>query len=183
MRSFSLLVLLPLLLGYGPHASPQPGAAPGRADHDTGHPFVLASDADFLAALIALYEESLDASLVAKERAHANRIRVYATRAASAHRSDLARFRKLFARHGKGAKPDFHFEARMPDLQSLFGVATDRYYLSGLSRLTAAKIELAEFASGTVRSREIRRVAENVIETKSGELSLLARWIRDYGEK
>ncbi len=160
----------------------KPATARPQETHDTSHPFVLASDADFLAALIALYEESLDASLIAKTRAHNKKVRDYAMRVASNHRDEIAKFRKLQARHAKGTKPDFHFESRMPDLQRMFGAATDRHYLSGLSRLTAAKIELAEFASGTVRSREIRRVAETVLETKPSELTLLARWIKDYGE-
>lgn len=151
--------------------------------HDTNHPFVLASDADFLAALIALYEESLDASLVAKTRVHDKKVRDYAARVASNYRNEIAKFRKLQARHAGRTRPDFHFESRMPDLQNLLGAAAERYYLSGLSLLTASKIELAEFGSGTVRSWEIKRVAESVLETKSRELSLLARWIRDYSEK
>lgn len=151
--------------------------------HDTNHPFVLANDADFLAALIALYEESRDASVVAKARARDRKVRDYATRVASTHSNEIAKFRKLQARHAAGARPDFHYKSKMPDLGNLAGSAAERYYLNGLSRLTAAKIELAEFASGTVRSREIRRIAESILETKSRELSLLKWWIRDYGEK
>ena len=185
MRSISLLVLLPLLLGYGPNVAPRPEpyTAPSRSAHDTSHPFVLANDADFLAALIALYEESIEASLAVSNIASSRKIRAYATKNAARHNSEITRLRSLLTRYGKDARPDFHFASRMPELRSLSGAVAERYYLSRLIELLSAKIELAEFASGTAKFREVKKLANGILESKSDELAVLNRLLNSYRDQ
>jgi len=181
MISIKSLIAAPLLLGWQLAAASNIEARPAAAKaHDASHPFVLANETDFLTALISLYEESVGASLAAAERAQSHKIRAYATRTAARHQDEVVRLRKVKARHDKGRKSDFHFQARMPDIYTLKGIQADRYYLDGLSRLLAAKVELAEFASGTVKSSDVRKVAGRVIESQSEELVRLGQWIRSY---
>lgn len=177
LATLLLVVSCGIETGVAQHATPRDGS---QERHDISHPLVLATEADFLAALIALHEESLEASLVAKTRVRSIKVRDYAKRAAPRHRDEIARLRKLLARYDNGTKPDFHFEPRMAGLRNLSGAPADRYYLAGLGQLMAAKIELAEFATGTVKSREIRQLAERVIETKSDELVRVSRWARAH---
>jgi uncharacterized protein (DUF305 family) len=148
--------------------------------HDTRHPLVVKNEADFLAALIVLYDDALQASLTAAKHARAEAIKDYAAKSARAYRSELPKLRALLVKHWANAKPDFHYQEAMPELTKLSGTAADKYYLSGFSKLLVAKIELAELAGGIVKSEEIKTIAEKVIKKKSTELATLSRWLDSY---
>lgn len=138
------------------------------------------NEADFLAALIALYDDALQASLAAAKHAHNKSIKDYATESVRVHRGELPKLRALLAKHQTHAKPDFHYQKAMPELAKLSGTAAEKYYLSGFGNLLAAKIELAEFASGIVKSQEIKMFAAQVIERKSAELAIVSRLLDSY---
>ena len=161
-------------------ATPVGTVAPGQESHNSSHPFVLQSDTDFLVAMIALYEQSLEASLVMKEAARTKKIKSYATKMAVQYRAELARLRMLLTRHGGQAKPDFHFAAVMSELPTLSGAAAEKRYLNGASMLAASKMELAEFAVGIAKAREVKRLAQDVLDRQGEELSTLNRWLANY---
>lgn len=162
-----------------PHAA-QSGYTKGAEFHDTRHPLVLKNEADFLAALIVLYDEALQASIAMAKHARSEAIKDYAAKSARAYRSELPRLRALLARHKTNEQPDFHYQKAMPELTKMSGIAAEKYYLSGFSNLLAVKIELADFAGGIVKSAEIKTLAAKVIEKKSAELMILSRWLDSY---
>lgn len=145
--------------------------------HDTSHPLVLSGDADFLVPLLALHREALSVSQIAMEQAAQPRIRDYAARAVKHHRGQIATLNSLVRKYAKDEEPDFHVGSMSMEMQTLPGTTVGERYLRIMIRLLSEKIELAEFADGTIKINRTKRIAARTIETGSGDLVKLSRWL------
>ena len=158
-------------------------APPKQEFHDTNHPLVLARESDFLAALLALHKEALSISITTASQAKQGKIREYAKRAIARHRGQIARLNTLLTQHAHDAKPDFHVMPAESELRQSSGTAADKQYLRLMIRLISEKIELAEFASGTVKAKPVRQLAEATIDKDFSELLMLGRWLNHSSSK
>jgi len=157
------------------HAIPREPAPPPA--HDTSHPLVLSGDADFLVPLLALHRQALSVSRIAAEQATQPSIRSYAVRAMKHHHGQITALEKMARKYAGDAKPDFHIASMPEEMQRLPGATVGERYLRAMIRLLSEKIELAEFASGTVRANHARRMATRTIDTGYRELITLSLWL------
>lgn len=146
--------------------------------HDTGHPLVLAGDADFLLPLLALHREALSASKIAAEQAVQPRIRNYAARAMKYHRGQIATLKGMVQKLSDDEKPDFHIAPVTGEMRMTTDSTVSERYLHVMIRLMSEKIELAELASGTVKSNRVKRMAARTMQTSYDELMTLSQWLR-----
>lgn len=173
-----LLLLVQCSQGSLAHAYAIIAKAPTDEEtHNTNHPLILASDTDFLAVLLALHKEALSVSKIAAAQAKQKRVQEYPRQSVIRHREQITKVGPLLALHGRNTRPYFYIVPAASRLRVASGNTAGTQCMRVMFRLTSEKIELAKFASGTVKAKPVQRLAAMTIEKNSGELLTLTRWI------